>query len=165
MLCLHVKILMNSITHAITLVTYVVLQLFKVRAPEAPADPKAAGKAASSSGAAAAAAAPGGGRPSSSKLLPDATAAADPPEPCSLLTPKLAAALNPIVLCADKVKNLPDAPATQQQLDTMCERVKLRAVWPGMVSTAAAPGHGQQELKMLFDYVLWYCLRVQLRAM
>lgn len=113
------------------------LQLFKVAIPEPPADPKAAGKTASSAcSAAPAAAPPAGGRPSSSKLLSDAAAAAlaVPPEPCSLLTPALAAALNPVVLCAYKVKNLPDAPATQQQLDTLCERVKLKAVWPGLVS-------------------------------
>ncbi|WIA12268.1 hypothetical protein OEZ85_012330 [Tetradesmus obliquus] len=48
------------------------------------------------------------------------------------------AALNPVVLCAYKVKNLPDAPATQQQLDTLCERVKLKAVWPGLVNSEQA---------------------------
>ncbi|WIA32397.1 hypothetical protein OEZ86_003226 [Tetradesmus obliquus] len=47
-------------------------------------------------------------------------------------------ALNPVVLCAYKVKNLPDAPATQQQLDTLCERVKLKAVWPGLVDSEQA---------------------------
>jgi hypothetical protein len=115
------------------------MQLIKVVTPEPSADPKSAGKTASSSGAAAAAAAaPSGGRPSSSKLLEAAAALAEPPEPCSLLTPELAAALNPIVLCAYKVKNLPDAPATQQQLDMMCERVKIKAVWPGLVSKAVA---------------------------
>jgi hypothetical protein len=83
--------------------------------------------------------------------MPEAAAPAEPPEPCSLLTPELAAALNPVVLCAYKVKSLPDAPATQQQLDTMCERVKLMAVWPGLVSTAALVQQAQCQLSRIFE--------------
>jgi hypothetical protein len=54
-------------------------------------------------------------------------------EPCSLLSPELASVLNPVVVYAYKASGLPDRPATKQQLDTLCEPVKLKAVWPPLV--------------------------------
>jgi hypothetical protein len=68
----------------------------------------------------------------------DAAAAehAAAPEPCSLLSPELASVLNPVVMYAYKASGLPDGPASKQQLDTLCEPVKLRAAWPPLVSAS-----------------------------
>jgi hypothetical protein len=45
--------------------------------------------------------------------------------------------LNPVVLFAQKASCLPDLPASRQQLDTLCENIKLRAVWPPLVRTVS----------------------------
>lgn len=58
------------------------------------------------------------------------------PEPCGLLNPELAAVLNPVVIYAYKATHLPDAPASWQQLDSLCDPVSLRAHWPPLVSSS-----------------------------
>jgi hypothetical protein len=62
-------------------------------------------------------------------------------EPCSLLSPELASVLNPVVLYAFKASGLPDGPASKQQLETLCEPVKLKAVWPPLVSPTTSCTH------------------------
>lgn len=112
------------------------LQLFKP--PPGAAEPQQAGKAPAAGAAAAKPPAPkhaGAARMSAA----DETAAehAAPPEPCSLLSPELAYVLNPVVLYAYKAACLPHGPASRQQLETLCEPVKLKAVWPPMVRASA----------------------------
>lgn len=60
---------------------------------------------------------------------------AAPLEPCSLLSPELASVLNPVVLYTYKASYLPDLPASRQQLETLCQPVKLTTLWPPLVST------------------------------
>lgn len=107
------------------------LHVYKAPAPETAADPKAAAGQ-QNSGSCSTAAATGGW---ASKT---ATAATAGPvlEPCSLLTPEQAAVYNPVVVFVYKAANLPDAPATPQQLDQQCEQIKLKALWAPLVSAA-----------------------------
>jgi len=118
------------------------VQLFKLPPPPAdalPTDTKATGKP-QSAGVAAAAKAPAAKQTgaaaqqanSANMAAPEAEPA-PPPEPCSLLSPELAARLNPVVLYAHKASGLPDAPATKQQLEGLCERLKLSVHWPPAV--------------------------------
>ncbi|DBA67916.1 TPA: hypothetical protein ACH3X2_014119 [Trebouxia sp. C0005] len=76
----------------------------KAAAAKAKADPKAAAAAAAEAAAA---------------------LAAVPLQPCSLLSPALAAQLNPVIFTPCKVTRVPDAPATLDQLDCMCHPVTL----------------------------------------
>jgi hypothetical protein len=116
-----------------------VLQIFKV--PAALSETlQAEGKAAASKPqtASTAAAKPTAKHGAGAARLSAADEAAEqavPPEPCSLLNPELASVLNPVVLFAQKASCLPDLPASRQQLDTLCESIKLRAVWPPLVGT------------------------------
>ncbi|KAL6762514.1 hypothetical protein V8C86DRAFT_2518926 [Haematococcus lacustris] len=48
----------------------------------------------------------------------------------ALLTPALAARLNPVVVMPLRAHLLPDAPARTELLDTKCAPVKLRVCWP-----------------------------------
>lgn len=65
---------------------------------------------------------------------------AAPLEPCSLLSPELASVLNPVVLYTYKASCLPDLPASRQQLETLCEPVKLKTMWPPLVSIRPPAG-------------------------
>jgi hypothetical protein len=105
------------------------------------ADAKASSKpasAAASNAAKAAAGKPGAassaGAARMSTVDEAAAEQATPPEPCTLLSPEQASVFNPLVLHAYKAACLPDAPATRQQLETLCEKVSLKAVWPPLVS-------------------------------
>jgi hypothetical protein len=52
-----------------------------------------------------------------------------------LLTAEQAGLWNPIVVLPYKASNLPDAPATKEQLDKQCAPVKIAAAWyPPQVS-------------------------------
>lgn len=95
----------------------------------------------------------------------DEAAAAEqpaPPEPCSLLSPVLASVLNPLVLFARKAACLPDLPASLQQLDTLCEGVKLRAVF-GTAQVSPAM-HTQQLWVVRHSDLLLLCVHNLLEA-
>lgn len=102
-------------------------------------DPKAAaGRQNSASGSAGAAGGPAAaGR--ASKAAAEAAIAAMASAvltPCSLLTPEQSVVYNPVVVYAYKAADLPDAPALQHHLDQQCEEIKLKALWPPLVSSA-----------------------------
>ncbi len=70
-----------------------------------------------------------------------------PGEPVAILTPALACKLNPIVIQPLKAKRLPDAPATQEQLDGKCRPVKLRVMWPPTVRRQLLMHQGAPSLQ------------------
>lgn len=129
------------------------LQLSKAPVLGDPSDPKTAAVTASSAGSAAAggpnsgppAASSAGSKPPAGKSAVVDPAAISPAtadavlQPCSLLTPEQAAVYNPVVVNVYKAAWLPDAPATQQQLDEQCQPVKLKASWPPLVSSCKLP--------------------------
>jgi hypothetical protein len=106
------------------------MQLFKPP-PGVAATPPAAAKAPAAKHA-------GAARMSTADETAAAAAAehAAPLEPCSLLSPELASVLNPLVVYTYKASCLPDLPASRQQLETLCEPVTLKTLWPPLVSTA-----------------------------
>jgi hypothetical protein len=128
-------------------------------APQAPPEPPAGGKPAGAkaappatkAGAAADAIGTGGatpaGAPPGLAAAATATVSSAPhqlwpsasPEPCPLLPLALAALLNPIVIRVTKAKQLPDAPATSQQLDGRCGPIALRVRWPPSAAAFEQP--------------------------
>lgn len=61
---------------------------------------------------------------------PEVDLAKESGSPTQLLTPDLAARLNPVVICPLRANALPDAPATRTQLEQKCAPVRLRVRWP-----------------------------------